>query len=268
MISLERLRLGLFFVAALLGTGAIWASVTAALAVAPPEPSLPELKVVEAPRNSRREDRMAAAFRSLTGRTLVPPAPVAALSSGPPPFKLLCIFKDAAGVKGSDGSVGSYKVGELVKPDGAKVLSVGSNRAVFLWHGGEVTLFVPGASESDPSGTLSGAETPAEFVVTAEEYASMLKKWGLDANVVRGLQPGKDGIRLLESMPEDFPARKYGLKPGDIVKRVNGNTLGGTPKELFLLATSMSNPKDFVLDVDRGGKIFSVKIRLAQPPKP
>ena len=187
--------------------------------------------------------------------------------AGPPPFKLLCIFKDTAGVKGSDGTVGSYRAGDLVRPDGAKVVSVGVNRAVFLWRGGELTLFVPGASASDPV-PAAAAEPPGEFVVTPEEYVSIVKKWGLSANVVRGLQPGKDGILLMDSMPEDFPARKYGLKPGDLIKRVNGASLGGSPSELFALASSLSIPKEFTLDVDRGGKSFSVKIRLTPPPKP
>ncbi len=268
MLSLERVRLGLLGLAACLAAGAIWAGVSAALPAPPPAHPLATLPAVQAPRLARREDRTPESFRALTGRTLVPPPPVTALQAGPPPFKLLAIWSEAAVVKGSDGTVGSYRVGEMVKPDGAKVLSAAGNRAVFLWRGAEIVLTLEGV----PLAAVSAGGLPAktEFTVTPDEWAAVYRDWVANPNVTRGLRMEEKGggVRLLDSMPENFPARKYGLLPGDLVKRVNSSPLN-SPLALADLLKSMSTPQGFTLEVDRGGKTFTLTIHTGQtPPAP
>ena len=117
--SLERIRWGLFCLAALLGAGAIWAGVSAGLSAPPAPADLPALTAVQAPRGVRREDRTPESFRALTGRTLVPTPPPVVTPAGPPPFQLKAIWGAGAVVKGSDGVMGRYEVGDTVKPDGA-----------------------------------------------------------------------------------------------------------------------------------------------------
>ncbi len=267
MISLERLRLFLFVLAASLGAGAIWAGVTSALSTPPEKQPLPGLSAVGAPRAARRDDRTPESFEALTRRKfpLLPPAPVSAAMAGPPPFKLVAIWSVSAVVKGSDGTVGTYKAGDLVKPDGAKVVSVELPRATFLWHGAPVTLTLDGISASAPTASVPER---TEFVVTPEDWSAAYRDWVANPNVgQRGLRMEKEGVRLLDGMPENFPARKYGLLPGDLVRRVNGSVLN-SPLVIADLLKSMSSPQGFTLEVERAGKTFPIKIRLGQPPKP
>ena len=272
MPSLERIRLGTFGLAALLGAGAIWLGVSAALSAKPALRDLPVLTPVQAPGGARRDDRTPESFKALTGRHLVPDAPAAA-TGGPPPFKLVGFWSGAAVVKDtSEGqtmdkaTVAPYLPGEVVKPCGAKVVSVASPRAVFLWHGAEVVLTLEGVL---PAADASGLPAKTEFTVTPDEWAAAYRDWGPNGVAgVRGLAVDKDGVHLLDSMPENFPARRFGLKPGDVVKGVNGKPLTGNLLELADLMKSMSSPQGFTLDVDRGGRTFSVKIHTGPPVVP
>ena len=278
---LERLRKALFALAALL---ALWAAWVAGRNFRPP--SLPPEAVARldkafpAPKTVRevhRSDREIQYFHAMLPpeRHLVPEAPTVEVASGPPPFKLVGTSYNAASpqdssamVMNSKGSIRSYRVGQVVEVDEAKLLSVCPPKARFLWQGREVELgpdsprspvVIPGP----PTGQTQFTIPPKEWAHYFEHVADYWNMVKVDANIVGGK---KDGLRI-NFMDEKFPGRKYGLQEGDVVYKVNGGSLTN-PMEMFGLFNSMKEPKPVSIEVERGGRRFTLTIRPEEPVPP
>ena len=275
----ERLRQALF---ALAGALALWAAWVAGRNFRAPALPIEEKGRLERPfpapkppRELRRDDRTLQSFHAITDRRLVPEAPVVEVVSGPPPFKLMgTTYNDRAPqdstaiVMDSRGGIRSYRPGQTVEADQAKLLTVIGVKARFLWRGREIELG-PDAPKSPvvlPGGPVSAAPPgQTEFTVTPKEwgehfthlqdYYNMVK---LDANIEGGQ---KNGLRI-SFMDEKCPARQYGFQQGDILYSVNGKSLTNL-MEAVSLVNSMASPKPLAVDVGRGGKRFTVTIRPA-----
>lgn len=274
-MSLERLRQALYALGALSAAAAAW-RMGGTLFVAPtpagdaaalerPFPPAPP------PRAAGREDRTLESFRAVTSRRLVPPAPASGAGLGPPPFKLAGVNGGKAIVVNSRGDTRGYKVGEMVLVDQARVLAVVAPRARFLWQGREVELGPEGPPASPVvirPGDRAGDGT--QSTITAAEwgkyYADTAKLWQqfkVDQHLVNGRQ---EGVRLAW-MHADFPGRRFGLKEGDIVRKVNDTVLDN-PVKLGELLGQLREPKDLRVEVERGGKPLTLTVKVGEAAVP
>lgn len=272
----ERLRQALFLAAVLLALGAAWVAGRNFRSPPVPKEAADRLQRPFPPpppsREVRRENRTLESFHALTKRQLVPAAPVAPEFVGPPPFKLMGTSYNAAApqdssaiVMDSRNMVRSYHPGQMVEADQAKLLSVVGLKARFLWQGREVELgpdipkppvVIPGPISPVPPGQTEFTIAPKEwsqYFEHANDYWNMVK---VDANIVGGK---KDGLRI-SYMDEKFPGRKYGFREGDIVYKVNGGSLT-SPVEMMGLFSSLKDPKPLAVEVERGGRRFTLTIR-------
>ncbi len=84
----------------------------------------------------------------------------------------------------------------------------------------------------------------------------------VQVNMVNG-QP--EGVQIL-SMDEKFPGRKYGLQPMDVVRSVNGASLNNLQALEGLMGT-LKKPQSIAVELERGGKRFTLTIKAEEPPK-
>ena len=278
-MSLERLRQVLYALGALSAAAAAW--LMGGTLFVPPvpvgDPAVLQKLFPPAPqpRAAGREDRTLESFRAVTSRRLVPPAPASGAGLGPPPFELLGTthVPDApqtskAMVQDSRGGVRAYKVGETVAADQARLLAVVQRRARFLWQGREVELGPEGVP-ADPVVIRAGGDTTASTITAGEWgkfYADTAKLWQqfkVDQHLVNGRQ---EGIRLAW-MHADFPGRRFGLKEGDIVRKVNDTVLDN-PVKLGELLGQLREPKDLRVEIERGGKPLTLTVKVGEAAAP
>ena len=273
---LERARQACLALAALLALGAAWvAGRNFQRPMLPKEESARLERVFPAPlapKASDRQDRTMKSFSAITDRRLVPEAPSVPVYSGPPPFKLVAVYYNgkapqdsSAVVTNSKGDIARYRVGETVKVDEAKLLSVYGLKARFLWQGREVELGTDSPKPAVVIGSPESAAPPAQkdYAVTPKEwenhlahiqdYYNMVK---LDANIEGGQ---KNGLKI-SYMDEKCPARQYGFQQGDVVYSVNGKSLTNL-LEAAALVNSFTTPKPLSIDVGRGGKRYAITTR-------
>ncbi|HEV2350732.1 MAG TPA: DegQ family serine endoprotease [Terriglobia bacterium] len=70
---------------------------------------------------------------------------------------------------------------------------------------------------------------------------------------------------LVEQVTPDSPADKAGLKNGDVIRKVNGQTIGDS-SQLTALVTNMSPGAVAALDIVRDGKPMTLKVTLGERP--
>lgn len=283
MLAVERLRGAILAAAFLFAAGAAWlggsalfgrpaadpASQAALRREFPPAPPAP---------SSVRSDRTLESFRAVWERTLVAAPPVEAIPVGPPPFKLLGTVYNAvapqdssAMVQDSSGAVRSWKVGETVKVDDAKLLGVLKARARFLWRGREVELGPEGppvAAVSLPPGKAAPAQR--DFTIAPEEWrelygnaAAIYNQVRLEVNLVDGR---KEGLRIIH-MEDGFPGKRFGLQLGDIVHKVNGASVND-PLAAGATLLSLKEPQAVAMEIERGGKRYVLSVNVKEPSQP
>lgn len=282
MVAVERVRQGLFGAALALAAAAAWVAGGALFAptaragdpalVALPFPAPP---AAEGP---RREDRASEAFRGITSRQLVPPAPVTGVSGGPPPFRLLGTTYNptapqdsSAIVMNSRGVPKGYKVGQMVDVDQAKLLGVAGPKARFFWQGREVELGpdgppVPALKLERATVPVSGVQvvkvTPQEWAALYADLPALQNQVRVDVRMVNGR---KEGLEITAMAPE-CPLRRFGLQPQDVVHKLNGKAL--SPLEVVQILPTLSKPQPLVLEVERDGKRFTLTVEPGEAAAP
>lgn len=124
------------------------------------------------------------------------------------------------------------------------------------------------AASSDKS--VSGdAEKPAGGVVQKNiSRAEMQQKVmnNID-NAMQGIQAGPhrvngqiEGFKLIRIRPYNI-LYEYGIRSGDIIKRINGKKVDSTEK-LFNMWQGMKNESKMVIDVERNGQIITFELNI------
>lgn len=131
----------------------------------------------------------------------------------------------------------------------------------------ELNLFEKKAAAS--SGKPAGAESSAGGVVKKSiSRAEMQQKVMNDVdNAMQGIQAGPhrvngqiEGFKLIRIRPYNI-LYEYGIRSGDIIKRINGKKVDSTEK-LFNMWQGMKNESKMVIDVERNGQIITFEVNI------
>ncbi len=69
------------------------------------------------------------------------------------------------------------------------------------------------------------------------------------------------GIRITTLNPESIMSSKVGLRPGDVLLKINNKQLT-TPEEAMIAYSTIKNENEIVFKIDRDGKVFDLKVTL------
>ncbi|MEQ6250375.1 type II secretion system protein N [Sulfitobacter sp. HNIBRBA3233] len=156
----------------------------------------------------------------------------------------------------SDQSEGNYRIGEEVAP-GVTLTAIAQNRVTLSKDGADIVLYFAGAeAASDVEAVPTGAERLMALItsgqggsiseqvdaaaraepITTQDYIDMWRK-RIIANPAQvldtiGLVPGEKGYTIAEK--HDVGVSRAGLRAGDIVTRVNGQSVGNVDKDRAL----------------------------------
>ncbi len=168
-------------------------------------------------------------------------------------------------IAGEDGVQTSYAVGEEIAP-GLKLAGVafdhvlldrgGARESLFLDQSGEAPVASPGGAlpaptpeiGAAPSGT-SGEMTPAA-IKAGIGFAPRTEEGRVTGVVV---QPQSDGAAF----------RAAGLRPGDVVRSVNGRPISSA-SDIAGLANQLAPGARIALEVERGASVVPVAIFLSK----
>lgn len=121
------------------------------------------------------------------------------------------------------------------------------------------------SSSEKPAGT----DTPAGGVVKKNiSRAEMQQKVMNDVdNAMQGIQAGPhrvngqiEGFKLIRVRPYNI-LYGYGIRSGDIIKRINGKKVDSTEK-LFNMWQGMKNESKMVIDVERNGQVITFEVNI------
>ncbi len=148
--------------------------------------------------------------------------------------------------------------GPLFTQDG-KV--VGVNTAIFSPSGGSVGI-----------GFAIPSDVVRNVVAQLEAHGKVTRSYlGVEAQQItpamaRALslpsQAGAPAGALVASVSQDSPAEKAGIKPGDVLTAINGQTVA-TPRDLAIKVAAVTPGSDAKLSVIRNGAVQTVSAHLA-----
>ncbi|HAC50029.1 MAG TPA: hypothetical protein DIU10_03795 [Sulfitobacter sp.] len=156
----------------------------------------------------------------------------------------------------SDQSEGNYRIGEEVAP-GVTLTAIAQDRVTLSKDGADIVLYFAGAEAApDVEAVPTGAERLMALItsgqggsiseqvdaaaraepVTTQDYIDMWRK-RIIANPAQvldtiGLVPGEKGYTIAEK--HDVGVNRAGLRAGDIVTSVNGQSVGNVDKDRAL----------------------------------
>ncbi len=115
-----------------------------------------------------------------------------------------------------------------------------------------------GAAPSGQSNLIKSSLSKAEFQQNVMNNID---------NAMRGIRAGPyrengvvEGYRLISVRPFNI-LYKYGIRSGDIVKRINGKKIDSTEK-LFTMWQGITDESKMTADIDRNGQIVTIEINI------
>ncbi|WP_404361756.1 type II secretion system protein N [Marinobacter sp.] len=165
-------------------------------------------------------------------------------------------------VAGSDGVTAHYRVGETL-PGNAELVEVEPGRILIRRNGQFETLTF---EESESAELITEEETvsvssPEDFVAQARER---LDAEGVQALNQFGLRPVEEGAGEGYVFDGSSPMlRALNLQEGDVIKAINGHTLGNLEQDRELLE-SWRSESQLEIEIERGGARFTVSYALPQ----
>jgi general secretion pathway protein C len=163
-------------------------------------------------------------------------------------------------IAGPDGVQASYAIGEEVQP-GVKLAAVAFDHVTLDRGGARETLFI---DQSAPAATAVPAAltaaTPA--AAPADGGGGELPPQAVQNGV--GFAPRSEGGRVtglvVEPRGDGAVFRAAGLKPGDVVRAVNGRPVGSAAD----MAAQISPGARLSLEVERGGAVVPIAIFIGK----
>ena len=139
---------------------------------------------------------------------------------------------------------------------------IGINTFIFTTAEGNV----PGMSFAIPVNTTK--------MITDEllHYGRVRTTWtgirvsGLTPEVARRLGLGVESGLFVEKVEEESPGAQAGIRQGDVIIEVNGSKVG-TPEQTVRSVFGLRVGDTIEMIINRGGKLQTVKVRLAELPK-
>jgi serine protease Do len=140
---------------------------------------------------------------------------------------------------------------------------IGMNTAILSPSGGSI-----GIGFAIPSDTIKAIT--AQILKTGHVTRGFLgvEAQTIDAPMAQALHLPGDGQgalngALIAQVEPNSPAEKAGLKPGDVIEKVNTTTIH-TPRDLAVTIASISPGDDATLDIVRDGKAQDIPVQIAQ----
>jgi len=183
----------------------------------------------------------------------------------------------------SDQSEGNYRIGEEVAP-GVTLTAIAQDRVTLSKDGADIVLYFAGAEAApDVEAVPTGAERLMALItsgqggsiseqvdaaaraepVTTQDYIDMWRK-RIIANPAQvldtiGLVPGEKGYTIAEK--HDVGVNRAGLRAGDIVTSVNGQSVGNVDKDRALYGV-IADSGLARIEVERDGRTIVMSFPL------
>jgi type II secretion system protein C len=165
-----------------------------------------------------------------------------------------------------------YNVSKDIGNDvyGNKLIRIGADR-VWLESNGQEFVLELFAKPKRPPDPGKGAATDDASKVTKSMSRAEIKQTVLNDldNAMKGLVAGPyrkngklEGYVLKTISPENILYR-FGLRNGDIIKRVNGKELNSTEK-LYTMWQTMQNEPKITADVERSGRTMTFDLNITE----
>lgn len=174
----------------------------------------------------------------------------------------------SASIAGEDGVQTSYAVGEEIAP-GVKLVGVafdhvlldrgGARESLFLDQSGDAAVAAPATvlpaptpemGAAAPAGTGTGGELSPDSLKAGVAFAPRTENGRVTGLVV---QPQGDGAVF----------RAAGLRPGDVIRGVNGRPIGSAG-DAAALASQIAPGARISLEIERGASVVPVAIFLSK----
>lgn len=153
---------------------------------------------------------------------------------------------------------------------GFKISEIGSSKVTLKRNGEKhlLNLFEKkefSSSKQKPTGEESpGSGTVKKNISRAEMQQKVMNN--ID-NAMNGIQAGPyrvngqiEGFKMIRIRPYNI-LYEYGIRSGDIIKRINGKKVDSTEK-LFNMWQGMKNESKMVLDVERNSQIMTFELNI------
>lgn len=160
-------------------------------------------------------------------------------------------------IAGPDGVQSSFAIGDEVQP-GVKLAAVAFDHVTLDRGGARETLFIDQSASADtPTTTMAAPDTPAP-AASGGELAPQALQSGVqfaprsEDGQVTGLvvQPRGDGATF----------RAAGLKPGDVIRAVNGRPIGSAAD----ISAQITPGARLSLEVERGSSVVPVALFIGK----
>lgn len=159
-------------------------------------------------------------------------------------------------IAAGDGVQSSFAIGDEVQP-GVKLAAVAFDHVVLDRGGARETLFIDQSVPAD-AGAASAATAPASNASGGDELSPQALQGGV------GFAPRSEGGRVtgLAVQPRGDGAvfRAAGLRPGDVVRAVNGRPIGSVAD----ISGQLTPGARLSLEVERGGAVVPVALFIGK----
>jgi len=160
-----------------------------------------------------------------------------------------------------------FKLGKDVY--GFTLSGIDSSKIILKKNNETYTLNLHEKKNISPTDKAGSGEAPSGGVVKKNiSRAEMQQKVMNDIdNAMQGIQAGPhrvngqiEGFKLIRIRPYNI-LYEYGIRSGDIIKRINGKKVDSTEK-LFNMWQGMKNESKMAIDVERNGKIITFEVNI------
>jgi type II secretion system protein C len=152
---------------------------------------------------------------------------------------------------------------------GFTLTGIESSKVYLKKNSEKYTLNLFDKKDISPSGKTASPDTSGGGVVKKNiSRAEMQQKVMNDIdNAMQGIQAGPhrvngqiEGFKLIRIRPYNI-LYEYGIRSGDIIKRINGKKVDSNEK-LFNMWQGMKNESKMVIDVERNGQIVTFEVNI------
>jgi putative serine protease PepD len=174
-------------------------------------------------------------------------------------------------VSGLDRSMtapNGFTIGHSIQTDAA--INPGNSGGPLLDANGNVVGINAQIASNGNSATGEGQNNGVGFAIpinTAKDVISQLEKTGHVSHGYLGIATGdaKQGGATVGSVQPGSPAQNAGLQQGDLIKTIDGKTMGSSEDVVSAISGRHAGDK-ITIGIERGGQTKTITVTLAQQP--